>query len=215
MDKPLATALLDARRRVLAKGLFAGPDASVSLRLPAGGALLIAEGTQAVRRCDWNDGVHAIRRDDAAALHAMVYRLRPDVGAVLVGGGRYARLLAESGEAMPVLFDEQARHLGRMGPAAAAISEAALAEALRDGGNALLAAGGPMTLGTTGQRMVFNAELFEKCATAWLLASSTGEAVAALPWWVGHIANGRLMKDERRATQRFARGQLPEDVRGY
>jgi len=209
MDKALATALRDARQRLLAKGLLPAERGSVSLRPPGRlDKLLMCGADGDVRPC-------AAPFDATAALHAAIYRLRPDVGAIVVGGASFGGVLAALGGAMPVLFDEQARHLGRMKPAAGATDDAGLAAALREGGNALLVGGMPVCLGTTCQRMVFNAELFEKCAKAYVLAASTGDAVAALPWWVCHIANGRLMKDERRAAQRFAAGRLPEEVRGY
>jgi hypothetical protein len=62
---------------------------------------------------------------------------------------------------------------------------------------------------------MLNAELFEKCAKAYVLARATGLPMHTLPWWVCRIANGRLKKDQRRATERFALGLLPEEVKGY
>jgi len=63
--------------------------------------------------------------------------------------------------------------------------------------------------------MALNAELFEKCAKAYTLAEATGARITHLPWWVAFIANGRLMKDEKRAERCFANGQLPPESRGY
>jgi hypothetical protein len=90
-----------------------------------------------------------------------------------------------------------------------------LAPSLRAGGNALPIGGVPVCLGTTGSRLALNAELFEKCAKACVLAAAPGGPVKPLPWWVRHIANGRLLKDEARAAACFTQGRLPEESRGY
>jgi ribulose-5-phosphate 4-epimerase/fuculose-1-phosphate aldolase len=216
MDLVLSTLLLEARRRLVHKGLFAADGGSLSLRLPRAPRMLVATGRLGAvecRNCSPLQPRGALV-GDAAALHAAIYALRPDVGAIVVGGAAFGHLLADFGGAMPLLFDEQARHLGRMRPVPAPTT-GALEEALLSGGNALVVDGVPLCLGTTLQRMVFNAELFEKCAKAWVLAAASGQPVSRLPWWVGLIANGRLLRDERRAVRRFARGLLPEDVRGY
>ncbi|MGJ3701214.1 hypothetical protein [Variovorax sp. AFSI2.2] len=60
-----------------------------------------------------------------------------------------------------------------------------------------------------------NTELFEKCAEAYVLAAATGGQVDPLPWVVRHVANRRLIWDERRAAERFAHGLLPEETKGY
>ncbi|KTC24141.1 hypothetical protein AO391_13930 [Pseudomonas marginalis ICMP 9505] len=145
--------------------------------------------------------------------HQAIYRARSDVGAILLGGGDFAQRLADFGGVMPILFDEQARHIGHMGAPAASVHD--IAGALQRGGNAVLIKGVPATLGTTGTRMAMNAQLFEKCAKAFTLAKASGTKMTLLPWWVVRVANSRLMKDEQRATQCFARGEIPPENRGY
>jgi len=86
---------------------------------------------------------------------------------------------------------------------------------LRQGGNVLLVQGRPLCIGMTATRLALNAELFEKCAKAYVLAVAGGGRVHALPWIVRLVANRRLHKDEQRATQRFAQGLLPEETKGY
>jgi hypothetical protein len=90
-----------------------------------------------------------------------------------------------------------------------------LPAALAGGGNAAIVRGQVLCIGTTAARLSMNAELFEKCAKAYVLAMATGGRVKPLPWIVRHVANRRLMKDERRAAERFARGLLPEETKGY
>jgi ribulose-5-phosphate 4-epimerase/fuculose-1-phosphate aldolase len=223
MEAALASQLCSARDRLRSRRLFPESKASLSVRVPGSQNCLFLDASAEsatlqsfVEMCqsdDENPPVHA------PGTHAWIYRLRPDIGSIVVGGGTYGALLHKIGSVLPMLFDEQARHLGRMrgpvtrtdGPA----FERALADAIGGGANAVVVKGIPIRLGITCQRMVFNSELFEKCAKAFVLASATGTPVTQIPWWVSKIATGRLRKDERNATHSFAQGKLPEESVGY
>ena len=188
-----------------------GAAPSVSLRCPGTRSMLfgnVLDNTAQRLSIDVCD--HA---DDIASVHAAIYRLRSDVGAIAYGGGRYGNCLADFSGAIPILFDEQARHLGRMGAAIANVDQ--LAHSLQRGGNAVLFKGDPVCFGTTCQRMALNAELFEKCAEAYVLAAAAGSRMTLLPWLVRFVANGRLRKDQQRAIESFAAGVLPPESRGY
>ncbi len=191
-----------------------GDEASLSLRLPGEEAMLYlsASGRAEVRH--EFASLSTMKPSASVALHANIYQIRPDVGAVMRGGGYFSWALATYCGVLPAVFDEQARHLGPMRVAASAMP-GALVEALRDGGNSLLVGTMPVCLGVNCLRMVFNVELLEKCSTAYVLAKAAGNGVKELPWWVRRIANRRLLRDERRAAQRFARGLIPEEARGY
>ena len=197
---------LDLQRRLIGQ---VGAHSSLSLRIPGEEGIWLGK----------LDAAEPVKIDPAAApdgymqTHAATYQARPDVGAILLGGGKFSSCLADFGGFMPVLFDEQARHLGHMGEPAG--TERELAKSLRKGGNTILIRGVPACLGTTGTRMALNAELFEKCAKAYTLAKASGAQITYLPWWVTFIATGRLKKDEKRAAQCFASGQLPPESRGY
>ena len=207
-EESLRQQWLHVRERLQAKRLLAADGASLSLRLPVGDAMWFG---QAIDVAPQQVPLRAASGD--AEVHAEVYRARDDAGAIAVGGGKFGRCLADFGGAMPQVFDEQARHLGPMGPAAAALRE--LARSLRQRGNVLLVQGRPLCIGMTATRLALNAELFEKCAKAYVLAVAGGGRVQALPWIVRMVANRRLHKDEQRATQRFAQGLLPEEAKGY
>ena len=200
-DSTLRTLWAEVRDRLVARELLAGEGAGLSLRIPGGTAMWFG------RAADESPS-----RAGQAPLHSAIYAARPDVGAIAIGGGTFGAGLADFGGRMPEVFDEQARHLGRMG---AACGASGLASSLHAGGNALLVDGVPVCLGTTASRLALNAELFEKCAKAYVLAAAAGGPVKPLPWWVRHIANGRLLKDDARAAARLARGLLPEEARGY
>jgi hypothetical protein len=105
-------------------------------------------------------------------------------------------------KAMPGLFDEQVRHLGgkvaRLSPST-----------LESGDNAFLMGDSVLCFGMTLDRLIFNAELLEKCAKAFLLAHSTGSKLTLVPWWVRLIAGRRLLRDERFAAECHAEGRVP------
>jgi len=201
---------VSARRRLRYRGLFAD-GSSLSLRSPRGAMLWFGDA-----HCSEPAQLglaHAASSTGESPVHAAIYLARPDVGAVLLGGGEYGRALAGFGGGMPQLFDEQARHIGPMGsPVDGAPT---LSRTLRGGGNALIIGGRPACLGTTCERLVLNAELFEKCAQACVLALATGGSIRPLPWWVRLVANWRLMNDEKRAALRFSQGLMPEHSLGY
>lgn len=224
METTLETKLCSARDRLRSRDLLPEAGTSLSLRQPGAQEYLFLDRSLASpilrnfsRAQQSVSGipapVHASRN------HALIYRLRDDVGAILIGGGTYSTLLHECGGELPMLFDEQARHLGRMLHSVTETSgrrfERQLASALSGGANAVIVGGVPVRLGSSCQRMVFNAELFEKCAKAFVLASATGKPITRIPWWVSRIANGRLRKDERAAAAQFAEGKLPPEPTGY
>jgi hypothetical protein len=198
----------ELRDRLQAKRLLEGEGASLSLRIPGSDAMWVGLATDAApQRMPWRAARHQ------AEVHGKAYAARGDAGAIAVGGGDFGRCLADFGGAMPQVFDEQARHLGPMGPASGDLVEAATA--LHGRGNVLLVRGRPVCLGMTAMRLALNAELFEKCAKAYVLAVAGGGHVRPLPWIVRLVANRRLAKDEQRALARFLQGQLPEESKGY
>lgn len=201
---------LRTRTRLQEKGLLKEPGASLSVRCPGGAMMWVgAAGDHAPVLAAWD------RKQPAgiAWLHAQVYAARPGVGAAAWGGGSFGACLPDFGGRLPQVFDEQARHIGPM-PRACDTS-LRLAAALQAGGNVLLWHRLPLCLGTTGNRLALNAELFEKCAKAYVLAEAAGGRVKPLPWLVRHVANGRLAKDQRRAAAAFARGELPAESSAY
>lgn len=203
-EDSLCTEWSALRDRLQAKHLLQGEGASLSLRIPGSDAMWFGRATDAAPQRLPLRGAPA-----AAEVHAEVYAQRADVGAVAWGGGAFGPCLADFGGAMPQVFDEQARHLGPMHPGGTP------AAALRGPGNVALVAGRPVCLGMTAMRLALNAELFEKCAKAYVLAVAGGGRVRPLPWIVRLVANRRLAKDQQRAAARLQQGLLPEESKGY
>lgn len=201
--------LNDAARRLSAKGLLE-PDDTLSMRLAGSGNILLQTGSGPAQQVEIvplaDDGARA----PLAAQHLAVYRTRADVGCVLLNRQPWASALYALENDMPGVFDEQIRHLGRTVALLAGPVELPLNQArLRSGANAWIAPGHVLCFGTLPERTVFNAELLEKCAKAYVLATSAGLPVGRIPWLVRWIANGRLLKDERSAAEQYARGQMP------
>ncbi len=185
-----------ALARLVDKGLAVEPPVLFSVRIPGETAMLVGD-CQGEIKC-----VPFDTADIAFDAHTTVYRLRGDAGAILTAPQPWASRLASLAEPMPAVFDEQVRQLGRR---VGRFSTAALVE----GANAFLCSGVVLTIGHTAERAVLNAELLEKCAKAYLLASLTGRPIGRIPWLVRHIAVRRLRKDQQRASAAFARGELP------
>lgn len=203
-EDQLRTEWFALRDRLQAKQLLRGEGASLSLRIPGSDAMWFGRATDAAPQRLPLRGVPA-----QAEVHAAAYAQRADVGAVAWGGGAFGPCLADFGGAMPQVFDEQARHLGPMRPGGTA------AVALQGRGNVALVAGRPLCLGMSAMRLALNAELFEKCAKAYVLAVAGGGRVRPLPWIVRLVANRRLGKDQQRAAARLQQGLLPEESKGY
>jgi ribulose-5-phosphate 4-epimerase/fuculose-1-phosphate aldolase len=212
--------LLAACRRLAARGILRSPEDSFSLRIPGEEELLLAS-----RLRDWSE----VHRDDLRRqsfeesdwpieLHASIYRQRKDVGAVVVSSPRGVRLLTALGGVLPTLFDEQARHLGVsttpiLEPTNA--SKDRLRETFRHGDNAVLLGNQLLCLGMSCERVLFNTELYEKCAKSYVIAKSTGRRIYTIPIFVQIVAKRRLLKDERKAAASFHKGQVPEPIKAY
>ncbi|MFG1497262.1 hypothetical protein ABMA57_11570 [Saccharospirillum sp. HFRX-1] len=184
--------------------LLQTPSAWLALRVPGGDGFWF--GKASAGRPQWMAG--AGNGESALAEH--LFRSRLDVCAIAAGCGRYGQHLFDLDGQMPGVFDAQVRHLGKM----AAVSQQDT-QHLDSGGNVHWLAGQPLLLGTTAHRLVFNAELFEQCAKAYVLASATGQAIRPLPWLVRFVANRRLRNDQRAAAVRVMNGQLPQESRSY
>lgn len=197
--------------RLRAKSLFGQAGDSLSMRIPGRDEFLLAlpDGGELRQVSFQTDG------KEAAGLHAAVYRSRKDAGAVLVGRTPWSAALASVGAPIPTLFDEQARHIGNAGKPVRIGRGSPMSGAIEDGSNIAIYGDQRICVGTTPNRVVFNAELFEKCAKAFVVAQASGHRIQKVPGWVRYIAGGRLRKDQKRAAESYAAGRIPEGMDGY
>lgn len=229
-DQATRNELIAAAHRLGAKGFIESGYACVSMRLPGDGQFAIidvprpdsdAESTVRIHRLDPTP-----QRIPTGAqldfpfdhLHRHVYQERADVGAVFVSHAKWTTWLGNLDRPMPGVFDEQVRHLGesvqelKWSMNGWTVSDRMK---LKRGDNAYRFRGESIVLGFNLDRLVFNAELFEKCAKAYILAHATGKRIGRIPWLVRYIARRRLLKDERRAAEAFGRGEIPGGLTAY
>jgi L-ribulose-5-phosphate 4-epimerase len=140
-----------------------------------------------------------------SAMHAAIYRVRPDVNAIVHTHQVYASALTLIGTSIPALFDEQARFLGRRvdtlpyAPSGTGLLVNTIAKHVRDHHNAyLLQNHGALVFGHDLERAVHNVELLEKCSLAYLLALCTERQVSHIPLVVRELAFAKLRQDQKK-----------------
>jgi ribulose-5-phosphate 4-epimerase/fuculose-1-phosphate aldolase len=207
-------------RRLADKGFLSTRSDSLSVRIPGTDEMLLASGfDNPVDVADVVPRANSLSTEETvAALHGSIYKERPDVGAIAVSSPKGVRLLAKSGANIPALFDEQLRHVGPAGVARLEATELCgprVRDAFRQGRNAALLGEGLICLGMTAERVVFNTELFEKCAQAFVISRAAGLRTSVIPGWVQLIATRRLRKDERKAAASLQAGRIPDQLSAY
>jgi ribulose-5-phosphate 4-epimerase/fuculose-1-phosphate aldolase len=211
---------LDGCRRLAAKSFLNTPTDSFSMRIPGRTKMLLASGLEDWKQVEFTD-MHTTSfssGENLAGLHAAIYQERADAGAVAISSPEGARLLAKHGGLLPPLFDEQVRHIGTSaGPLqdANSVNKDILTKTLGQGSNAALAGEQLLCLGMTCDRVIFNAELYDKCARAYVIATESGGRIERIPLWVRWIANRRLLRNERDAAASYSNGRVPEGINAY
>ncbi|AJQ94012.1 class II aldolase/adducin family protein [Gynuella sunshinyii] len=205
--------LIHTAERLREKKFFHQSDNLISALVPGTASLLYLTPDGDARPCafaaidsqpeEWRQSLR---------LHAQIYQARQDVGAIARLSPQWCRALAQLNEVMPSVFDEQARHIGKSW---SLNTPRQLLKVIAKGGNCGTLEGDQLVFGVTLNRMVFNAELFEKCAMAYTLARASGKPVGSVPWWVRLIAGRRMIADEKKAAISHQAGQLAEELRAY
>jgi len=211
MNKAMIDLLHGDEARLRAGALFGTSGDSLSLRLPGRAEFVLVT----PERPDPAAFRFETTGIEAADLHATIYRHREDAGGILVGQTPWSAALAGLGTRMPALFDEQARHIGPSGGPIPKGDRPGLLRALKDGANVAIYGECRICIGTTPNRVVFNAELFEKSAKAFVIACAGGGRIRKLPSWVRRAAGARLRRDQNRAASSYASGRIPEGMDGY
>lgn len=210
-------AVVDAARRLSARGHLVATGGNLSVRIPGRAAMAVTPSNldyavmtaDDVCVLDLDLGVieGALKPSVESSLHAAVYQARPDVHAVVHTHQPYASALSLIDKPIPPLFDEQVRFLGRSveivpyGPSGTFMLRRQVARAVRSHANAfILGNHGVLCLGPDLRRAENNVELLEKCALTYLLALCTGEKIGKIPAWVREVAVMKLRADQRKAT---------------
>lgn len=205
--------LCHAAARLAGKGLMKVGD-MLSQRIPERGAFAQVElRTQ-------QDVPEAVRWTSLSGplvdMHHRLYHARADVGAILLGRQDWGAALAGMDRSMPGVFDEQIRHLGLEVRRISTPPEGdRLLAALSSGANAFVLDKHILCFGMTLDRVMLNAELLEKCAKAYILATTTGLRIRRIPWLIRYVANSRLRRDEKLAAASHNRGERAIPKTGY
>lgn len=140
-----------------------------------------------------------------SAMHLAIYAARPDVNAIVHTHQMYASALTLMRQAIPALFDEQARFLGRSvemipyAPSGTGFLRDVVAKHVKTKNNAFLMQNhGALLLGYDLERAVHNVEILEKCSLAYLLTLCSGTKATRLPLAVREIAFAKLRKDQKK-----------------
>ena len=210
--------LLEGCRRLASKGFLNTPADSFSLRVPGQMEMILISGSKDWRQIEIADllTVSFSAKDGLSMLHACIYQERGDVGSIAITSPKWVGLLARSGGALPPIFDEQVRHIGSSGSLNERVMcRDAVNETFRRGANAALLGGRLLCLGMTRDRVLFNTELYEKCAQAYVIARACDSRISRIPLWVRLIATRRLLKDEDTASASYRNGHIPEGINAY
>lgn len=211
MQMQIKEQLLEGCRRLAGKGFLNCPADSFSLRIPGQMEMILIAGSRDWREIEITDlrTVSFSVKDDVGLLHGRAYQERGDVGAIAISSPKWVRMLACSGGGLPPIFDEQVRHLGTCLPLNTP------GEAFRHGANTALLGEQLICLGMTRDRVLFNTELYEKCAQAYVIARACNSRITSIPFWVRLIATRRLLKDEGIASAGYRNGRIPDGLNAY
>ena len=140
-----------------------------------------------------------------SGMHGAIYEVRGDVNAIVHTHQVYTSSLTLIGAAIPSLFDEQARFLGRSvdiipyGPSGTGMLKNKIAKHVKNHNNAFMMKNhGALIFGHDIQRAIHNVEILEKCALAYLLALCTERKVSKIPLVVREVAFAKLRKDQKK-----------------
>ena len=143
-----------------------------------------------------------------AGMHCAIYKVRPDVHAIVHTHQVYASALTLIKAPIPALFDEQVRFLGRSveiipyAPSGTGMLSSTVAKHVRGNNNAYLMQNhGALVFGHDIERAIHNVEILEKCSLAYLIALCSEEKVNKIPLAVREIAFSKLRKDQKKAQQ--------------
>jgi L-fuculose-phosphate aldolase len=196
------------------KGFLMGTGGNVSVRIPDQNALAITPSNYDYMQMTPDDicvldaelkPLEGTRKPSVeSAFHAAIYQSRADVNVVIHTHQVTASAIALMGKDIPALFDEQVLFLGRevaiasYGASGTGWLKSNIVKKLGNHCNAYIMQNhGALILGPNPERAMFNVELLEKCAVAFLLAYYTGERVTKIPLPIREIIFSKLRKGQK------------------
>ena len=197
------------------KGYLMATGGNISLRIPGQDAFAITPSNYDYMKMTADDvcildssltviGGH-LKPSVESAMHGAIYRVRPDVNAIVHTHQAYVSALTLIKAPIPALFDEQARFLGRSvdiipyAPSGTGLLKNAVAKHVKNNNNAFMMQNhGALVFGHDMERAVHNVEILEKCALAYLLAICSERKISRIPLAVREVAFAKLRKDQKK-----------------
>ena len=196
------------------KGYLSATGGNISVRIPSHQALAVTPSNMDYLHMEVSDvcvldldlkPLAGERKPSIeSAMHAAIYKTRPDVNAILHTHQAYPSALALIGKPIPALFDEQVRFLGREVniipyQTQHRVVVEAVVKHVNDHHNAYLMANhGALVFGEDMIRAVGNVAVLDKCALAYLLTLCAGEKVSFIPVAARETLFAQLRKDQEK-----------------
>lgn len=207
--------IVDTAQVLVRKGYLMATGGNISLRIPEQDAFAITPSNYDYMKmtaddvCVLDSSLTMIdghlKPSVEAAMHGAIYRVRPDVNAVIHTHQAYVSALTLIKAPIPALFDEQARFLGRSveiipyAPSGTGLLKNAVARHVKNHNNAFMMQNhGALVFGHDMERAVHNVEILEKCALAYLLAICSERPISRIPLAVREVAFAKLRKDQNK-----------------
>ena len=207
--------VVDASKELTRKGFLSATGGNVSLRIPEKQAFAITPSNFDYTKMS-KDDICVLDLDSRplagertpsveSAMHAAIYKTRPDVNAIIHTHQVYPSTLALIGKSIPALFDEQARFLGRSvdiipyAPSGTGMLVKTVVKKIGNHNNAYMMANhGALLFAGDMERAMHNVAVLEKCALAYLLTLCTEQKASRIPLLVREVAFSKLRKDQKK-----------------
>jgi L-ribulose-5-phosphate 4-epimerase len=210
--------IVETAQLLVQKGYLMATGGNISLRIPGKPAFAVTPSNYdylkmtpadvCILDFDLNLLDGHLKPSVESAMHGAIYQARPDVNAVIHTHQVYASALTLIKAPIPVLFDEQARFLGRSveiipyAPSGTGFLKNAVAKHVKNHNNAFMMQNhGALVFGHDMERAIHNVEILEKCALAHLLALCTERPESKIPLAVREIAFAKLRADQKKVEQ--------------
>jgi len=207
--------IVETAQQLTKKGYLMATGGNLSVRIPGQSALAITPSNYDYMKMLSEDicvlGLELdvlegqLKPSVESGMHAAIYRVRPDVNAIIHTHQVYASALTLIQTPIPALFDEQARFLGRSvniipyAPSGTGMLVNTISRHVRDHNNAYMMQNhGALVFGHDMERAIHNVEILEKCSLAYLLALCTDRKVSKIPLAVREMAFAKLRKDQQK-----------------
>jgi len=210
--------IVNTSKDLTAKGFLSATGGNLSVRIPTDRAFAITPSNYDYLKMIPSDicvldmdlvSLACSRQPSVeSAMHAAIYKVRPDVNAIIHTHQVYPSTLALIGKPIPALFDEQVRFLGRSvdiipyAPSGTGMLMNTVTRKVKNHNNAYIMANhGALLFGGDMERAVHNASVLEKCALAYLLTLCSAQKASQIPLVVREIAFSKLRKDQKKHAQ--------------